>query len=121
MSTKPINAPRERSFYSAKPIADVEEYWANVLKRKSIMNDDYEVVEVEQGDKSNTIMEDLLHRQKIEMKYHDDLDGRTGIILKKTYLNRSDVVEGSVVTNLDVSRVLKFIQESLTALNKKEI
>ena len=83
--------------------------------------EEYEVIEVELADEGSSVMGDLIYRQKIEMKYHDDLDGRTGIILKKTYLNRSDVVEGSVVTHPEVSRVLKFIQESLTALNKKEI
>ena len=121
MKTKPINAPWERSFYTAKQIVDVEEYWEKAFKRRAMMNDDYEIVDVEQGDKNNTVMEDLLHRQKIEMAYHDDLDGRTGITLRKTYLDRNDVVKGSVVTHPEVSRVLKFIQESLTALNKKEI
>jgi hypothetical protein len=85
------------------------------------MKDSYEVVDVEQGNKDNTIMEDLIHRPKVDLHYHDDLDRRTTIIIRKTYLSRNEEVKGSVVTNPSVTIVLKFIQEALAALNKKEI
>tara|TARA_R110000822_G_scaffold74548_5_gene179104 strand:+ start:508 stop:894 length:387 start_codon:yes stop_codon:yes gene_type:complete len=119
--TLPLNAPWERSFYTAKQIDDVEEYWNNLNRKKTIMKDSYEVIDVEQGNKDTTVMEDLIHRPKVEMQYHDDLDGRTGITIRKTYLNRNDIVKGSVVTDPSVTIALKFIQEALAALNKKEI
>jgi len=85
------------------------------------MKDSYEVIDVKQGNKDTNIMEDLIHRPKVEIDYHDGLDGRTGIMIRKTYLNRNDVVKGSVVTDPSVTIVLKFIKEALAALNKKEI
>ena len=37
--TPPLNSPWERSFYTAKPIVDVEEYWNNLNKRRQTMSD----------------------------------------------------------------------------------
>ena len=42
------------------------------------MKDSYEVIDVKQGNKDTNIMEDLIHRPKVEIDYHDGLDGRTG-------------------------------------------
>ena len=125
--TPPLNSPWERSFYTAKQIDDVEEYWNNLNKRRQTMSDIEDKGYIDPTlpklptSRESDLLEEMIYDKEITLKHQQLKTGEHYVMLSKRYLNRTDVVKIELNKYITVDAVLEWVSQAIRKLNKREI
>ena len=79
-------------------------------------------IEVEVFRDGDSVLEDIVHRQKLNLYYHDfDDSGMLTVRLSKHYLNRVETVDTLIVNTPEAREALQWVSEALRKHNMTEV